>query len=255
MEPALTPSFSTPWLSRFVERVSVVEAAPGAPHRVARLPDGRTTLAFRELDDRRTDLWVAGPRTRAHFKHAIGVTRALVVQFKPGWSSALLGVPAHALTDRMVPLQELWGASGSELCLELTAARNVAEQLAAVSNAVTLRTARTPDAASSVLARRAVRLLESGEARVDRVAERLGVSARHLRRAFTSSIGIGPKDFARTVRLQRALRLADSSSDWGRIASAAGYYDQAHLIADFRELIGLTPSAFLKRAAELQSPK
>ena len=36
--------------------------------------------------------------------------------------------------------------------------------------------------------------------------------------------------------------------DWGRIAADAGYYDQAHLIGDFRELVGLTPGAFLKRA-------
>lgn len=80
------------------------------------------------------------------------------------------------------------------------------------------------------------------------MAERLGVTARHLRRAFTESVGIGPKEFARTVRLQRAVRTAATSNDWARIAADAGYYDQAHLIADFREFLGLTPSAFLKRA-------
>jgi len=76
---------------------------------------------------------------------------------------------------------------------------------------------------------------------------RLGVTARHLRRAFTENVGIGPKDFARTVRPQRAVRKAATSNDWGRIAADAGDYDQAHLIADFRELVGLTPGAFLKR--------
>ncbi len=105
-------------------------------------------------------------------------------------------------------------------------------------------------------------MLEGGEARVDGVAERLGVTARHLRRAFTEHVGIGPKDFARTVRLQRAVRLAETSRitpsghalgtsfDWGRIAVDSGYYDQAHLITDFRELVGLTPGAFARRASE-----
>ena len=69
-----------------------------------------------------------------------------------------------------------------------------------------------------------------------------------LRRAFTANVGIGPKDFVRTLRLQRAVRMAKTSADWVRIATDAGYYDQAHLIADFRELVGLTPGAFLKRA-------
>jgi AraC-like DNA-binding protein len=76
------------------------------------------------------------------------------------------------------------------------------------------------------------------------------VTSRHLRRAFAEHIGIGPKDFARTVRLQRAVRLSRTSQDWSRIAAEAGYYDQAHLIADFHELVGVTPGAFAKREAQ-----
>jgi AraC-like DNA-binding protein len=88
------------------------------------------------------------------------------------------------------------------------------------------------------------------------VAERLGVTARHLRRAFKENIGIGPKEFARTVRLQRAVRAAAAtrSNDWAQIAADAGYYDQAHLIADFRELVGFTPGAFVKRADDRGVP-
>jgi AraC-like DNA-binding protein len=85
---------------------------------------------------------------------------------------------------------------------------------------------------------------------VEDVAGQLGVTARHLRRAFTETIGVGPKDFARGVRLTRAVRMAGASRDWTRIAAEAGYYDQSHLIADFRELTGNTPGALLKRPAE-----
>lgn len=189
-----------------------------------------------------------GPRTRALFKNAAGVARAVKLQFKPGWAAPLLGVAASALTDQIVPLEDMWGRSGGNLCLELLAARSLPEVLDRLSHAIALRTQQTFESASARLARRAVRLLEGGEVRVEGVAERLGVTARHLRRAFTESVGIGPKDFARSVRLQRAVRMAGTSKDWGRIAADAGYYDQAHLIADFRELVGLTPSAFLKRA-------
>ncbi|AUX46556.1 uncharacterized protein SOCE26_080620 [Sorangium cellulosum] len=207
------------------------------------------TLVFRVLEEgRRGDVTVAGPRTRALFKNTTGVAWAVVLQFKPGWSAPLLGVAANALTDRIVPLEDIWGRSGGDLCLDLLAARSLPEVLDRLSRAIALRTHQASEPASARLARQAVRLLEGDEVRVESVAERLGVTARHLRRAFTESVGIGPKDFARTVRLQRAVRMAATSKDWGRIAADAGYYDQAHLIADFRELVGLTPGAFLKRA-------
>ncbi|WP_395845312.1 helix-turn-helix domain-containing protein [Cystobacter fuscus] len=240
-----TPSFS---LSRYVEDVREFESAAGST-RHDWLPDGRTVLVFRTFEGGLTgDVCVAGPRTRAMFKNTTGVSRALMLQFKPGWSAQLLGVSASALTDHIVPLEELWGRPGDALRLELLAARSPSEVAERLSQAFALRAHHTSDPASARLARRAIRLLEGDEVRVERVAEQLGVTARHLRRAFTESVGIGPKDFARSVRLRRAMQLAATSKEWGRIALEAGYYDQAHLIGDFRELVGFTPSAFVKRA-------
>lgn len=237
-------------LSRFVEDVRCVMPVAGrACHE--RLPDGRTTLVFRVLEEgRKGDVCIAGPRTRALFKNTTGIERAIILQFKPGWSVPLLGVAANTLTDRVVHLEDIWGRPGGDLCFELLAARSLPEVLDRISRALDLRVHEAVEPASARLARRAVRLLEGDEVRVESVAERLGVTARHLRRAFTESVGIRPKDFARTVRLQRAVRMAETSKDWGRIAADAGYYDQAHLIADFRELVGLTPGAFLKRAGD-----
>lgn len=48
-------------------------------------------------------------------------------------------------------------------------------------------------------------------------------------------------------RLQRAL--APSTASWTERALAAGYYDQAHFIADFRDLVGTTPGRWASRRA------
>lgn len=235
---------------RFVERVRTFAPIDGhARHEW--LPDGRTTLVFRVLDNgQRGDVCAAGPRTRALFKDLRGVTRAATFQLKPGWAASVLGVAANALTDRIVPLEDIWGRAGSELYRELLAAHELPELVACVSSAIAIRAQHSFEPAAARLARRAVRLIEGGEGRVERVAEQLGVTARHLRRAFTENIGIGPKEFARMARLQRAVRFAENSTDFGRVARDAGYYDQAHFITDFRELIGITPSAFLTRMGE-----
>jgi len=75
--------------------------------------------------------------------------------------------------------------------------------------------------------------------------------AKKLTRSSKSRVNAEPvsaQEYARTARLQRVVRMAETSKDWGRIAADAGYYDQAHLIGDFGDLVGLTPGAFVKRA-------
>jgi AraC-like DNA-binding protein len=236
-------------LPRFVEDIRAVVPPPGQAIDVAWLPDGRTTLVFRAFEGKLDgDVWVAGPQTRAIFKSKTGLARTVTLRFKPGWSVPLLGVAANELTDRKVPLEDVWGRAGRELGGDFLAARSHADAIDRVTRAFAVRAGHAFESASGQLARRAVRLLEGGEDRVESVADRLGVTARHLRRVFTENVGIGPKEFARTVRLQRAVRMAATSCDWARIAADAGYYDQAHLIADFRQLVGLTPGAFFKRA-------
>lgn len=247
---------ATSSLARFVEDVRVLVPVAGRDTRIEELPNGRTNLHFRVMDDGRTaDVTIMGPRTRALFKSATGVAQVVSLRFKPGYSAPLLGGSASAFTDRYVALEDVWGRAGEDLRQELLAARSVPDVLGRLSHALAVRADSNEGPASASLARRAVRLLEAGETRVDRVAAQLGVTARHLRRTFTDSVGIGPKDFARTVRLQRAVRLAATSSDWAHIAACAGYYDQAHLIADFRDLVGLTPGAYaLMKATGQSSP-
>lgn len=240
---ATVPAFA---LDRFVENVTVLAPSDGEA-RHAWLPDGRTTLVFRVLEGgRRGDLAVAGPRTQAFIKNVHGLTRATAIRIKPGWSGPLLGVAAHELTNHIIGIEALWGKTASELDAELLTTRDLREFLDCMSRAFGRRMQRGFESSSARLARHAARLLEGGETRVDRVAERLGVTSRHLRRAFTESVGVAPKEYARAARLQRALRAMASSNDWGRIAAEAGYYDQAHFIGDFRDLVGLTPGAFAR---------
>jgi AraC-like DNA-binding protein len=236
-------------IDRCLEDVHVCAPDARGVFHVDSLPDGRASLVIRAIDAR-GDVSIAGPRTRAHFKRVTGVSRAIVVRFKPGWAPLFFGVPTGALKDRIVPLEDVWGRASSDLCADLAAARTSTEAIERLARALALRTTGDIEPTSAALARRAVRLLEDGEARVDRVADRLGVTARHLRRAFVTHVGVAPKEFARSVRLQRALTFFGRAQtmSWAHIALDAGYYDQAHLISDFKELVGLTPSAFVQRA-------
>jgi AraC-like DNA-binding protein len=238
----MAPAFS---IARFVEDARMASPARDEAFVVDWLPNGRTSLVVRVSRDGRGDVHVVGPRTRAKLKRATGFARATVIQFKPGWAPTLFGVSANALTDQLVTLGELWGAAGRDIAADLVAARSVPAMLDRLAHAVATRVPSEPGSAR--LARRAARMFELTETRVQVVAQQLGITARHLRRAFVESVGIAPKEFARGVRLQRAIHASARSTDWGAIARSAGYYDQSHLIGEFRDLVGLTPSAYLAR--------
>lgn len=75
---------------------------------------------------------------------------------------------------------------------------------------------------------------------------------RHLRRVLRGALGIGPKTYARLQRFGTAVRLAQRTDApaWAMIAADAGYYDQAHLIADFHAIAGCTPTRLLAELRE-----
>lgn len=103
-----------------------------------------------------------------------------------------------------------------------------------------------PDAAIAC----AVRALEHGRP-VSEVSARLGLLPKRFVRRFRDRIGLTPKRFSRVRRLQRVLGevAREDRVEWAEVAAEHGFYDQAHLVHDFRELTGLTPSAYRPRAA------
>lgn len=249
------PEVSRSPLARYVEHIRIISPRGDVEPRVDRLPDGRTCIVFREFEGGRGDVTVLGPLTRARFKRATDLSRAMMVQFKPGWSTPVLGVHASELTDGHVDVETLWGRGGRELVTWLVGKRSMVEIHDGFVRALGSRFDSPWEPASAPLARRAARIFEREPVPVESVAARLGVTARHLRRAFAENIGVTPKEFARAARLRRALALhASSSSTWMRIAIDTGYYDHAHLVADFRDLLGLTPTAFASRAGSSPDP-
>ncbi len=90
-----------------------------------------------------------------------------------------------------------------------------------------------------------------GAVSVADLAAETGWSARHLGEQFRAETGLSPKAGARVVRFDRARRrLLGSAAGGGRVvlaelAAECGYYDQAHLAREFRDLAGCPPSALL----------
>ena len=93
----------------------------------------------------------------------------------------------------------------------------------------------------------AVQALSADPARpVADIAAGLGVSHGHLDRQFTGQVGLSPRTLARILRLRRLLDHIDvyESVAWANLAAELGWFDQAHLIRDFKRHTGVTPAEY-----------
>ncbi|MEV4256520.1 DUF6597 domain-containing transcriptional factor [Spirillospora sp. NPDC049652] len=230
------------------------------------LPDTGTSLVFRSTAGGRADLLVVGPRTRAAYFTGKELPVCVGVRLRPGVARAVLGAPVSDLVDRVVPLAEFWGADASRLERRLTDLGDRDLIAARIERALRARVAERGLGGEIRLVHAAARELTSARpARVPDLARRLAVSERHLRGLFTEGAGLPPKAFARIARLRAALarnRTAapeDAGQPTGpgagglaELAAVSGYYDQAHMSAEFRSMLGVPPGAFF--AGRLPAP-
>jgi AraC-like DNA-binding protein len=206
---------------------AVVWTAPGSPGETRVLPDGCIDLIL--VDG---GILVAGPDTTAHLA-ARGMART-GIRFAPGTAPAVLGIPAHHLRDRRVPLDAVWPAHDARLATDRVAAAASAgrglEDLAADRLGMT-------DPGSGAL-RATVRALAAGYD-IGSIATALGITARQLHRRSLDAFGYGPKLLTRVLRMQRALALTRGGASFADGAARAGYADQAHLARDVKALAGV----------------
>jgi AraC-like DNA-binding protein len=186
---------------------------------------------------------MAGARTTYSVIDTAEQRHIAMVNFRPGGTAPFFAVPAWEMRDRLVELGDLWGRDGAVLRERLCEAATAAEALRVLEDVLLdhVAAALVRDPAVDV----AIRAFERG-ASVSAVTARLGVSPKGFARRFRDQVGLTPKRFSRVRRLQRLLGDVHGSAtvDWAEIAARHGYFDQSHLIHDFRALTGLTPAAY-----------
>lgn len=212
---ALRPWVECFWTSR--------DEADAGERRV--LPDGCADLVFDLKDGEGV---AVGTMTRPLVVPVRAGGEYLGVRFKPGRAAAFLRLPLAEITDARVPLRELWREDPLPLTIE-SLERVLLQRL-------------DPDHDPRVDA--AIDRIIRGAGRIEEICDEIGISRQHLARKFLHHVGVSPKTFARVMRFRRVLDAIREDSDWADVAAAHGYYDQSHLIAEFRELAGETPGSF-----------
>jgi AraC-like DNA-binding protein len=200
---------------------------------------------------------LVGPHTqRREDLLCTGYLRMFTIRFSAIGFRTLFGIPARLIADYADPADAVLGASLREF--EDRLASSTLEQMPIVAEAFLLRQREgNHHLHGSEVAGNLVRSLQTshGDLPIRHLGELYGLSVRQIERTFLEHVGLTPKVFGRLARLKRALALGEiaTAPDWADIAARSGYFDQAHMIREFRTFNGATPVQFaaIKRRGSL----
>lgn len=197
---------------------------------------------------------LSGLTTRRSHRDLVGRGWAVGALLRPAATAAVTADPA-ALHDVYARLDE--PGLHAAVCSPLNARPpSLAQACAAVGAWLRERVpAPSPEA---LLANDLVARIEqdSDVRRVEDVARALSLSVRTVQRLARAHVGLTPLAMIRRRRLQEAAALARDNRDMplAHLAADLGYSDQAHLVRDFRDLLGFTPGRYRREVTGPRPP-
>jgi AraC-like DNA-binding protein len=249
----------SPHLALFVETYWLLEGASSSAAADAILPDGRIELVFhysgsfwRHRDGvdpvRQPQALLAGQMIEPVVLSPQGHAGVAAIRLRPAAARSILGFASSEVTGRFVDLSLVF-ASADGLIERLAEAATDARRVALLEEWLVDRACRPPlvnvhGAVDTILA-------TCGRATVSMLAAQAGTSVRQMERQFQAEVGLTPKTFARIIRLQAALRRVRQDRPLDDIALSCGFFDQAHMSRDFRQLAATSPAAWRAHVGDL----
>lgn len=200
---------------------------------------------------------VRGAHSEWYQFEASPATAQVGVHFRSGGASPFFAPPAGELHNQHVPLEALWGVGAvAELRERLLGAPGPKAQIALLARALHAHAVRPLELHPVPAVAFALQAFASAPFPPDedhartmaRVADWVGLSHSRFTQVFRDAVGLTPMRYGRVRRFLEVLRRTREGSHvaWAGLALACGYYDQAHLINDFRAFAGLCPTDYLR---------
>jgi AraC-like DNA-binding protein len=193
--------------------------------------------------------FVAGLHDAATVTETAGSQWGVQLRLTPAGAWRLFRQPMAALVNRSIALDDVAGRWSLHLTKRLQEATTWESRFAALDGALAERLKDAPEPSAEVAWAWRQLVQSNGRVAIRLLTEELGWSPKRLIARFREEIGLPPKQTARLLRFQRAsevLAVADAT-DWCAFAQDHGFYDQAHLIHEFRRFAGATPDGLLRR--------
>jgi AraC-like DNA-binding protein len=216
---------------------------------------GLTPEQARGADAVRTDIVVGGLHQRPVYVIQPEYETGMQLALHPLAARRMLGLPAGALADQLVVSgTDVLGARAAELHERMREQTGWEERYALLDSYLRARATAADGRAPvrrEVVEAWAWLARHRGAGTLRGLAEHVALSPRRLTALFRAETGLSPKQAARLMRFEHAKgtvarTIAEGAPpDLARVAADCGYYDHSHLVRDFRQYTGVSPTAWL----------
>lgn len=174
----------------------------------------------------------------------------LEIIFKPTGFNEVFGIPAAEIRNRIINGSDLLQPDIQSFYERLCDAKNLREMGLLTDAYLLQHLLKNSQLGSNKTIQRIVSHIVNycGKSNLDLLSVQANMSNRNLERLFTNKVGISAKHLICVIRFKRALSLKkqDSMLHWTSIAAECDYFDQMHMIREFKNLSGNTPSHLIK---------
>lgn len=215
------------------------------------VPDGCVDLLF-GIGEKDVRCYIGGTVLKMKYWPFDENRRYFGVRFLPGQCILPkdLGIADIINTDIEIPVS----AYGSDISQQLYEAGSIGEKAKVVTDLLKKADSRpafdTGEEIESYIRRRIYET--NGTLSIREISEETGYSECYTRRVFHKTHGISPKTFEKIVRFQNILSEMAKlpSTDYYALALGSGYYDQSHMVKEFKSFMGITPEYYRKYMTE-----
>ncbi|HAA15220.1 MAG TPA: AraC family transcriptional regulator [Cytophagales bacterium] len=187
--------------------------------------------------------FVIGQLTQPLEIQPIGVTGIFSARFHPDGFLPFSDFPADKMKNTAISVGDLFGTEGILLESHILNAPSTEARIKVLErflfDQLTLKKNMDRVIKSTV----EIILTANGQLTIEALTQSTPISQRQLERRFAKAIGLSPKQLAKTIRLQTALKklLSNNYTSLTSLAHEGEFYDQAHFNKDFKKFTGHTP--------------
>lgn len=247
-------------LSAFVRHHLFLNITKASTLKLRLFSDGNTGIVLNSypnlvLDSKPLpEAFLYGQITEFKEVYCQGPAQLSIIVFHSRGLARILNIPASELNNKVIPLAGLFGDAGAIFQRDMRASGKLSEKINLMEDFVRKMADSHPSTGDPMVAI-ALDLIQrhKGVIPIHHLTDIIGCQPRQLERKFISAVGISPKHLCNIVRVHAFIKLLQSDKKYNLTGFAydSGYYDQAHLIRDFRKITGLTPTQYIRNSTPL----